>query len=480
MSKARNLSKLLPDANGALPSSSIGTDAITHEKVADDAIGLNELSATGTPDSSKFLRGDNSWQVVAVTPTAVSDQANTSTGYFDMPHGTTAQRPASPNVGMVRFNTEFNSLEQYTTSGWVVINLIPVVSSFSGTVYSGQSTNITVFATLFDSSAVVRFSSGGTVVNAAPTSTSPNTSLVVSVPAAITNLSAGSTVAIQVVNGSGAISNSVTTTTVGLPTGGSISFVDGFRIHTFTSSGTLSVPTSRSAEIMTVAGGAAGGGPGGTDGAGGGGAGGLVYTSSFTLSATNHSVVVGAGGSGVGGGQGNAGSNSSFPGITTAIGGGGGGSESGTRTGGTGGSGGGGGGYSAGGGSGTAGQGNRGGDCTGPGDGGGGGAGGAGANGITRTGGVGLQYSQFSTVGGSPAGWFAGGGGASGDPRRDGGAAGAGGTGGGGNGAPTGSTPQSGVANTGGGGGGCSGSNTGGGGTSGSGGSGIVIVRYAI
>jgi hypothetical protein len=67
MSKARNLSKLSPDSNGALPSASIGADAITQEKVADDAIGLNELSATGTPSSSTFLRGDNSWQTVTQT-----------------------------------------------------------------------------------------------------------------------------------------------------------------------------------------------------------------------------------------------------------------------------------------------------------------------------------------------------------------------------------------------------------------------------
>ena len=36
-------------------------NAITNPKVSDDAIGLAELSATGTPSSSNFLRGDNSW-----------------------------------------------------------------------------------------------------------------------------------------------------------------------------------------------------------------------------------------------------------------------------------------------------------------------------------------------------------------------------------------------------------------------------------
>tara|TARA_Y100000361_G_scaffold57193_1_gene50000 strand:- start:2105 stop:2683 length:579 start_codon:yes stop_codon:yes gene_type:complete len=34
---------------------------VTNAKVADDAIGVDELSATGTASASTFLRGDNSW-----------------------------------------------------------------------------------------------------------------------------------------------------------------------------------------------------------------------------------------------------------------------------------------------------------------------------------------------------------------------------------------------------------------------------------
>jgi len=39
----------------------IADNAITNVKIADDAVGLNELSATGTASSSNFLRGDNTW-----------------------------------------------------------------------------------------------------------------------------------------------------------------------------------------------------------------------------------------------------------------------------------------------------------------------------------------------------------------------------------------------------------------------------------
>lgn len=86
---------------------------------SDGTVGLTKLSATGTPDSTKFLRGDNSWQVVAVTPTAVSDQSNTSTGYFDLPSGTTAQRPGTADAGMTRFNTTLGYPEYYNGSTWV-------------------------------------------------------------------------------------------------------------------------------------------------------------------------------------------------------------------------------------------------------------------------------------------------------------------------------------------------------------------------
>lgn len=43
---------------------------------------------------------------------------NTATGYFDLPSGTTAQRPASPNAGWARFNTDTIQFEGYTGTLW--------------------------------------------------------------------------------------------------------------------------------------------------------------------------------------------------------------------------------------------------------------------------------------------------------------------------------------------------------------------------
>ena len=57
------------------------------------------------------------------TPTAVSDQTNTSTGYFDLPSGTTAQRPVSPPIGATRFNSTLGGAEFYNGTNWVLLGV---------------------------------------------------------------------------------------------------------------------------------------------------------------------------------------------------------------------------------------------------------------------------------------------------------------------------------------------------------------------
>jgi hypothetical protein len=86
------------------------------------------INATGTPLSTTALFGDGTWQSVSVTPAGVSDQNNTSTGYFDLPTGTTAQRPASPTNGMIRFNTSLGYIEYYDSASalWYAIYTAPV------------------------------------------------------------------------------------------------------------------------------------------------------------------------------------------------------------------------------------------------------------------------------------------------------------------------------------------------------------------
>ena len=47
--------------NGSTGASQIQDNTVSNAKVVDDAIGIAELSATGTASSSTFLRGDNAW-----------------------------------------------------------------------------------------------------------------------------------------------------------------------------------------------------------------------------------------------------------------------------------------------------------------------------------------------------------------------------------------------------------------------------------
>ncbi len=106
------------------------TPAISVAAATTSVVGVVQLSDSTSTTSS----------VLAATPTAVKaayDLANaalpkaggtisgnidnSSTGYFDLPVGTTAQRPGSPNSGMVRFNTDVNQFEGYSGTAWGTI-----------------------------------------------------------------------------------------------------------------------------------------------------------------------------------------------------------------------------------------------------------------------------------------------------------------------------------------------------------------------
>jgi len=433
---------------------------------------------------------------VVVTPTAVSDQANTSTGQFGIPSGTSAQRPGTSYSGAQRFNTDLGVMEYYNGTSWLKISSeIAVLNSVTGTIYAGVASTLTLAGTGFlTSDLVVNFLQSSDSINANVTVTpSSDTAATVAIPSTVySNVTVGNVVLVKVTNSDLQSSSNISKTSVGFPSGGTITTVGDNRIHTFTSSSNLVVPTgfSTNADILVVAGGGGGGAAGG-----GGGAGGALTFTSQGLTAQTYAVAVGAGGAGASTGQrGSNGNNSRFGSLTTCIAGGGGGSGVGgaDSTGENGGSGGGAGrdnGNLSVYGSGTSGQGNRGGGVGGTGGTGGGGGGGKGGAGVDDTNGNYSPYSQVQTNGGagfannyqtgSNQNYAGGGGGAMwGDQAA---AAGVGGSSIGGNGAKASSNVNGGnaTANTGSGGGGSAGGNTGGG-TGGSGSGGIVIVKYDI
>lgn len=215
-------------------------------------------------------------------------------------------------------------------------------------------------------------------------------------------------------------------------------------VYTFTSDGTLTIPSgvSVTCDILVVAG---GGGGGGTNDrtAGGGGAGGVVYLQNQTLNSNTYAIVVGQGGTGgPNGSNGSNGGNSSLGTLAIAIGGGGGAGPN-FVNGNSGGSGGGichGAGTA---GSGTTGQGYGGGPLS-ANDGfngiftasGGGGAGGIGGNG-TRSGGGSGGPGILVSITGTPTYYAGGGGGSANYIYTTSVSGGQGGVGGGGSGATT-------------------------------------------
>ena len=61
-------------------SEGIKDSEVKNADMADDAVGVAELSATGTASSSTFLRGDNSWQTISTTPEGTSVLSTGETG----------------------------------------------------------------------------------------------------------------------------------------------------------------------------------------------------------------------------------------------------------------------------------------------------------------------------------------------------------------------------------------------------------------
>jgi hypothetical protein len=79
--------------------------SVTTEKIADNVVTVGKL------------------HTAVLQPANISDKANTSTGYLDLPTGTTAQRPASPDIGATRFNTTLNLVEAYhANDGWIALS----------------------------------------------------------------------------------------------------------------------------------------------------------------------------------------------------------------------------------------------------------------------------------------------------------------------------------------------------------------------
>ena len=450
-----------------------GSGALT---IAVDAVDIPMLSASGTANNTTFLRGDNAW---ASVPAGVDIQSSV---------------PSVAAEGSLYYNSTTDKLYLSNGTAWVQVstNSAPLASGGTITIpaqagLSSFSYNLGLGFTDADNSddQLTYTLESGTLPAGAVLPTTGNTTLT---GTATNQATATYNFVIRATDGANAHATQAFTQTINISfvaSGGTVTTISGYKVHTFTSSGNFVANSPKAVEYLVIAGGGAGGK--GYQGAGGGAGGyrsnvpgqvsggGASAESTLTIASGSHAVTVGAGAT-----QGTNtvvnGVNSVFSSITS-IGGGGGGNWNVHIAGNSGGSGGG----SANGHTaavaGTAGQGYAGGKTSGYG-GTGMGGGGGGASAIGKDGmlvaddgrggdGASSNINGTATVragGGGAGGWSA---------------AGAGGAGGGGSGSDGASGTSLGVAgtaNTGGGGGG-----TGALGYNGAaGGSGIVIIRYAV
>lgn len=114
-----------------------------------------------------------------VTPAAVSDQDNTSTGYFDLPSGNDSARPEAPSIGMLRFNTAKGCSEQYTNTGWNTIASPPVISGVTPTLenQNDDPQQFTISGSNFTSELTVQFTGADGMVKTPDTQSSTGSSV---------------------------------------------------------------------------------------------------------------------------------------------------------------------------------------------------------------------------------------------------------------------------------------------------------------
>jgi hypothetical protein len=213
-------------------------------------------------DISNLFSASTTAATDAEVTSAVSTHAsNTTNRHYQT--GTTANRPESPNVGDLYFDTTLNKLIAYTSTGWKQVLEIP-------------DTPTNIVATASGTSVSVSFT--------APTNVPVSSYVVTSSPGNITTSGSSSPI-----------------TVTGLTIGTAYTFTvvaQGYNGNSATSTASNSVTPTFTVDYVVVAGGGGGGnGAQGADNGGGGGAGGMRYATGFSVSQGSAiTVTVGAGG----------------------------------------------------------------------------------------------------------------------------------------------------------------------------------------
>ena len=110
-------------ANIAANQSTAGlqTQITAATNTANNAATSAAAAATSAATSASVAASAVNTSLQKAGDTITGNIDNTATGYFDLPVGTTGQRPGTPNLGMIRFNSDLAAYEGYNGAGWTSI-----------------------------------------------------------------------------------------------------------------------------------------------------------------------------------------------------------------------------------------------------------------------------------------------------------------------------------------------------------------------
>jgi hypothetical protein len=121
--QTNNVTAITIDGNQNANFVSTGAVTLSSGTTAQRPTAVNGMIRYNTSNNVVEAYSNSAWTnltLPVVTPAQVSDQNNTSTGYFSIPIGTTAQRPAGPSLGAMRWNSNTSSMEVFIgSSTWV-------------------------------------------------------------------------------------------------------------------------------------------------------------------------------------------------------------------------------------------------------------------------------------------------------------------------------------------------------------------------
>lgn len=181
----------------------IADNAITSDKIAAGAVSASDIASSAISDKLGYTPANETTVNSQITSALVNPIFTGAA--IKVPAGTTAERPASPAVGMIRYNTTVAVLEQYTADGWVGIEPAPTITNIAypnSQTAIWQGDTLTINGTGFKSGAIAKFlnPSTGIVTNADTTTRVSSAQLTATFP---TSISTEGTYSVVVTNPSG-------------------------------------------------------------------------------------------------------------------------------------------------------------------------------------------------------------------------------------------------------------------------------------